>query len=240
MRPAARAQLQLVLYFLFAITSVSVAMGVGIPIMGRDYSTAIQLFTAASLVNGMINNPYQLLGLYLQIYLGTLGLMLFGNFIPSLVVLHLSQRLFLSIIAFLFFGFILAMALSMYYLIEPHKTFTDQVDVSSNDPNRSASGCFFFCGFSFLACVCAAIFQIHHSFYASKVNTTGIWSLAKTDFTITVHRDDLSVEQSFTNSPIKFRKNWGLANKIKAFIMFFSERGRRKALGFIGLCIFLG
>ena len=217
-------------------------MAVGIPLMGVSFSSAILQGIPD---DGMITSPQELLGVYLQIYLGTLGIMLLGNSTSELVVLRLHHRVFLSTIISLLVGFIVAMGLCMYYLIEPQKTFSSDDDsISTNDPNRSASGCFFFVGFSYLAGICLGILYVQFNDRKRLEKAKVSCSTCKSCI-ISIPNDQGNRFAGVTAVPASdttliFRNKWGLSSKIKRHALLFFRKGNRQALGFIALCIFLG
>ena len=234
-----RVRRQLGLFLLLAIILTAVAVGIGVPLMGRAYNINLLLMSPGSETSGMFTLPSQIVGVYLQIYLGTLGLMLFGNFIPSLILLNFSQHIFFSIIVTLLVGFLLAMALIMYYFIEPQKTFTTYPNVSANDPNRSGSGAFFFVGFSFLVGLCLGILQFHTSLKQNR----GSSRMGPNKGPDCAHGSIIQMpnDEEYHNGlhSLTFTSRWGMMERLSVQLRNLCCRGRRRALGFIALCVFL-
>ena len=108
--------------------------------------------------NGALSSGNQMLCIFVVIYLGTLSIVMFVNFIPSLVVLNFRPWIYLSILSISFLGSVLGFVLSLYFLIEPQKTFDSSTVVGSgNDPILASIGTFFCFGFAFLAILCGGI-----------------------------------------------------------------------------------
>ena len=242
-----RASRQLFLYIFLSVLLTALAIGLGIPLVGRTYNIDITLasFDLPNLQNGMFHHRYQLLGMYIQIYLGTLGLMLFGNFIPSFIVLQLSRPLYISIILTLLGSFLLAMALIMYFFIEPQKTFTDHVDVGANDPNMSTAGCFFFVGMSFLAGLCIGIlrFQIQgqkSNCQSQKPPSKFFNDCVRLSVPPGGSSDVVHNHGQPHHSTSKFTGSWGLVPRFTALVKSIFVRGRRRAIAFVAFYVFLG
>ena len=238
-----RARRQLAFYFIIAILSISLAMGLGIPLVGRSYNINISHIyevnaSLADLMNGRFTSSSQLLGMYLQIYLGTLGLMLFGNFIPSFVVLQLPRSLYIAIIIALLLCFLIAMAMSMYFFIEPQKTFTSHINVGAGDPNLSTSGAFFFMGFSFLVGLCLGILRLQLLMGKDRGQMTN-----NIENNAHVPIDIGSEEHHHTSNSkhsLRFTKGWRLTKCKSSCMQNLFRQGRRRAAAFIIFYILLG
>ncbi len=76
--------------------------------------------------------------------------MLLANLVPSLVILNFSFNAVRVMLAVIVAISLMAIALTIYYLIEPQKTFTDTVVIGSNDPILSTVGAFYLFAFAFL------------------------------------------------------------------------------------------
>ena len=108
--------------------------------------------------NGALSDGAQLFCIFIIIYLGTLSMVMFVNFIPSLVVLNLPTWLYLSMLSAMLAGSILGLAFSVVFLVEPQKTFDlNYAAGSGNDPILASIGVFFSFGFAFLVLLCAGI-----------------------------------------------------------------------------------
>ena len=151
-KPNSRIRKELVFYLIVAVVTLAVAMGVGISITGSLYGET------DGILRGRFSSESQLAGIYLQIYFGTLSLMLFANFIPGLVILRLPYRVYVGVMGGLLAGFLLGLALCMYYLIQPQATYIDHATHQGlGDPVTVTSGGLFFVGFVFLAGLCMSI-----------------------------------------------------------------------------------
>ena len=86
--PTQRITRQLLGYFLVSIFCIVLGLGGGSALMGRLYNPNV---VPADAHNGQMSGAGQLMGVYLLVYFGTLGIMMAANLIPSLVVLALPR-----------------------------------------------------------------------------------------------------------------------------------------------------
>ena len=136
-----RARRQIALLLVAGTSATAIGTGLGISLVGSPYSFTYDL---ADPINGVFTSGWQMFGFFLQIYIGTLGLMLFANFLPGLVVLKLSREVFLAFIFAFLIVFLIGMSLCMFYLINPQGTFGSYNDetpvVGTMDPVYAQSG----------------------------------------------------------------------------------------------------
>lgn len=149
--PTRRNVKQTTLYFLIAVISLVLSLGGGTKLLGHmyDYNSPLD-----SPDNGKMSSGSQLVGLFFLIYFGTLSIMMFVNFLPSLVVLD-WQRSSLNFILVLFtIASILASLLCFFLLAQPQNTYANSLDGGKVDPAPAAVGLFFFFGFGFISVLC--------------------------------------------------------------------------------------
>ena len=145
--PTTRNRLTVFLFFVFGCTLLIVALGAGLPLVGRIYRPYLDPLDSE---NGRLTNVEQLIGIVLLLYVGTGGIMLLSNLIPSLVVLNLPIRVVRLLLALISTSSAVGLALCMFYLIEPQKTYTDTMAIGSNDPILATIGAFYLFAFAFL------------------------------------------------------------------------------------------
>jgi hypothetical protein len=145
--PRTRHRIQVFLFGFLGAVCFAITIGPALNVMGYAYNPFDDV---SNPLNGAFSKPDQFVGLFMIMYLGTAAIMLWANFIPSLAVLEFSPRVFHGILAFISSGLLIGMALFMYYLIEPQKTFIESNVTGTQDPIRAAVGVTLFIGFAFL------------------------------------------------------------------------------------------
>ena len=145
------------IFFFTALLALALSFAV-IPAIGRIYDVDIPVMVGT---NGAFSNGGQLFCIFIIIYFGTLSMVMFVNFIPSLVVLNLRRWVYFALLSLLLLGSIIGFILSLVYLIEPQLTYdSSHVVASGNDPILASIGAFFCFGFAFLIVLCSGIIAV--------------------------------------------------------------------------------
>ncbi len=115
------------------------ALGAGLPLLGRVYDPNLPERSSA---NGSLRGSWEFLGLVLLIYMGTLSILVWANFVPSIAILKLPFFVLQLIFCCVFVLALVGCVLVMVFMVELHKTFA-----GTSDPLIAAAGCFFFVSF---------------------------------------------------------------------------------------------
>ncbi len=134
--------------------SLAVSLGAGVPLLGRVYDPNKPVSVPT---NGQFHGGSEFMGLFLLIYMGTLSILMWASFVPSIAVLKFPFWVMKTIFACLLLAALVACSLVMVYMIEPQKTFTESVVGGTGDPLLAAAGCFYFVSFAYMALLAGSI-----------------------------------------------------------------------------------
>ena len=148
-----RNRIQVLLMFALSLVCLGIGLGVGIFLMGRTYHPQEPISSS----NGRFDDKKPLIGVMLQLVLGLGGYILLANFIPGLVVLDMPLYLLRACVSVVCALCIVGCILTMYFMIEPRKTFDPSEVIGLGDPLLAAMGAYHFIGFLYLTLLCAAV-----------------------------------------------------------------------------------